>query len=147
MPHSEAFLTMRVILSFVLGAGLALAAPALRITGGAVDDQVFQRGPGNTVDIALSGTAADADSEPIEVRITRKFIPVEGWDWKVSGSVRQDQWSAELRGVPAGGPYRIEVRVHGTTVSDSVRNVLVGDLWVTVEHAGRRRPRGCRTTA
>ncbi|HSB12965.1 MAG TPA: sialate O-acetylesterase [Bryobacteraceae bacterium] len=121
---------MRVILSFVLGAGLALAAPALRITGGAVDDQVFQRGPGNTVDIALSGTAADADSEPIEVRITRKFIPVEGWDWKVSGSVRQDQWSAELRGVPAGGPYRIEVRVHGTTVSDSVRNVLVGDLWV-----------------
>ena len=35
-----------------------------------------------------------------------------------------------MRGVPSGGPYRIEVRVQGTTAADSVRNVLVGDLWV-----------------
>ena len=69
---------MRVTLTFLLSAGLALAAPALRITGGAVDDQVFQRGPGNRADISLSGAAVDAGGKAVEVRITRKFISVEG---------------------------------------------------------------------
>ncbi|MEN6532134.1 MAG: sialate O-acetylesterase [Bryobacteraceae bacterium] len=120
----------RLCFSLLLGACLALAAPDVRITSGATDDQVFQRGPGGTADIALAGIASDVNGKSLETRITRNFLPVEGFDWKAAGTIRDGKWSAKLNGVPAGGPYRIEVRIAGTAETAEVVDVLVGDLWV-----------------
>ena len=40
------------------------------------------------------------------------------------------EWTADLGGIPAGGPYRIELRIQGTNAVAQVDNILVGDLWV-----------------
>jgi sialate O-acetylesterase len=46
-------------------------------------------------------------------------------------SVSGSAWSGTLKGVPTGGPYRIELRATGSTDAAAVvQNVLVGDLWV-----------------
>lgn len=109
-------------------AAAALSAATLKITGGAVDDQVFQRGADSRADIRLTG-AADAGSA-VEARILRKHLVVAGFDWAAAGSVSGGKFEAVLKGVPAGGPYRIELRVPSTGASAAVSGILVGDLWV-----------------
>jgi sialate O-acetylesterase len=99
-------------------------AQALRITSGAVDDQVFQRS-GTGADIPLAGAAQGA---AVEARVLRKFDIV--MDWAPLAKVSSGTWSGSLKGVPTGGPYRIEVRVSGSGEAAAVGNILVGDLWV-----------------
>jgi len=108
---------------------LSLQAATLRITGGVVDYQVFQRGADNRADIAVSGSS-DANGKTVEARLVRKQVLVLGFDWMPLGQVAGGRFSGQLKGVPAGGPYRIELRVAGTDASAAVDNVLVGDLWV-----------------
>ncbi len=113
---------------------LALVASAsawsqeLRVTGGAVDDQVFQRNATGSADISISGSADAADGKSVEARVTRKHQPVS--DWTPIAPVSAKRWSGAIKNVPAGGPYRIELRVAGGSSTSSINNVLVGDLWV-----------------
>ncbi len=104
-------------------------AATLRVTAGAVDDQVFQRTAANQADIALSGLA-DPNNRAVEARLLRKHLPVAGFDWREIARAVGGKWSGELRGVPMGGPYRLELRLAGTDASTAVTNLLVGDLWV-----------------
>jgi sialate O-acetylesterase len=106
----------------------AALAQDVHIDTGAVDDQVFQRDGNNRADIHLGGTAPNA--RHIEARLLRKHMPVEGFDWKRIGSVAGSKWTGNLAGLPAGGPYRIEVRAEGSPNVESINNILVGDLWV-----------------
>jgi len=107
------------------------AAPAasLRVTGGIVDDQVFQRNANNRADLRLSGDA-DPNGRGVEARLLRKHLPVAGFDWREIGRVSGGKWSGELRGVPMGGPYRLELRLAATDAVAAVTNILIGDLWV-----------------
>src|SRR4051794_27678629 len=106
----------------------AALAQDVHIDTGAFEDQVFQRDANNRADIHLGGTASNA--RYIEARLLRKHMPVEGFDWKRIGSVAGGKWTGNLAGLPAGGPYRIEVRAEGSPNVESVNNILVGDLWV-----------------
>jgi sialate O-acetylesterase len=101
---------LRAFFSAVLVFTAAMAAQ-LRITGGAVDDQVLQRGANDRADVPISGTSDDAAGAAVEVRVTRKHFTLEGFDWKPLASVQQGKWTGLLRGLPVGGPYRIEVRL------------------------------------
>ncbi len=106
----------------------AASSQDLRITSGAVDDQVFQRLSSGTADIAVGGSADAADGKAVEARIARKHQPVA--DWTAIASVKTKRWSGVVKNIPAGGPYRIDLRVAGSGAAASIHNILVGDLWV-----------------
>jgi sialate O-acetylesterase len=119
---------MRLILC-LLAASL-LSAQALRVERGASDYQVFQRGQANTADIRVEGAASGGEGRAVEARVLKAGMPVAGFEWKAAGKVSGGRWSAELKGLPAGGPYRLEFRVAGSPDVAAIAHVLVGDLWV-----------------
>ena len=108
----------------VLGAASALAE--LRVTEGAVNYQVFQRDFQNHADIPLAGSSPVSGT--VEARVVRQHWIVPGFDWQKFGAVSGGKWSGTLTSVPAGGPYRIELRVGQETTA--VDGVLVGDIWI-----------------
>jgi len=106
----------------------AAQAQTLRVTGGAVDEQVFQRDSAGFVNIPLSGTAQGADGKAIEAQVTRKHVPLR--DWAPVGKIAGGKWTAEISALSAGGPYRIDLRIAGSQAVTAVNNILVGDLWM-----------------
>ncbi|MBE0656584.1 MAG: sialate O-acetylesterase [Bryobacteraceae bacterium] len=112
---------------------LTLLVPAfgqsLQVTSGAAPHQVFQRSAGNTAAIRVEGTAQGA-AKAVEARIVAKGRVLQGFDWKQAGTVQGGRFTAEVASVPAGGPYRLELRAAGSQVVTAVDNLLVGDLWV-----------------
>jgi sialate O-acetylesterase len=105
----------------------ALAAQTFKVTSGATDYQVFQRGPANTATISFEGTASPG-ARTVEARLVANGMAVAGFDWKQIASVSGSAWKGALQNVPAGGPYRIELRAGAAEAS--ISNILVGDLWV-----------------
>ncbi len=120
----------RIILTTLLAVCSSVCALAggIEITSGAVDDQVFQRNAQGRADLTLAGTAAHNGN--LEVRVTRQNLAVPGLDWQSAGSAKSGKWTAEVKGVPVGGPYRVELRVAGSDATGAVENILVGDLWI-----------------
>lgn len=106
---------------------LPLAAQSLRITGGAADYQVFQRGPANTATLELAGSAP-ASAKAVEARVVANGMTLPGFDWKSLATPNRGAWKGAIENLPAGGPYRIELRAGEALAARS--NILVGDLWV-----------------
>ncbi len=106
----------------------------IKITSGPADNQVLQRDADQTGRIALSGTVAGkkVDGKDIEARLLdARASDLPGFHWTRIGKVQKLRWSGELKGIPTGGPYRIEVRTQGAdSPVVSIANLLVGDLWV-----------------
>jgi len=117
--------------TFLLTAALALlsvAAGALEITGGLADYQVVQIDEDGTAALSLSGTATESGGLEGRVLGVQKTV----LDWMPLGDAAPE-WAASIPGVPAGGPYRVEVRVaaNGETLEAcALTNVLAGDVWV-----------------
>jgi sialate O-acetylesterase len=118
--------------ALVLAVVLLARAQEVRITDGIADYQVFQRGPEQTADFKLSGTVAGkkVNGKNIEARLLADDRALGNFDWVPIGKVAKQKWSGELKHVPTGGPYRLELRVEGATTVFSVHQVLVGDLWI-----------------
>jgi sialate O-acetylesterase len=106
----------------------------LRITSGPADNQVLQRDAEQTARIALSGTVAGkkVDGKDVEARLLdARAADLPGFHWSRISKIQKQRWSGELKDIPTGGPYRLEVRMVGVeTTVVSVANLLVGDLWV-----------------
>lgn len=128
--HSDRVQKMRRILLAIVLCGPAALPQELRVTGGLTDDQVLQQGPSGTAGLRLRGSAQGAGGRAVEARLLRRFLPLAGFDWATIGKVEGGAWSGELANIPAGGPYRLELRIPGTTAETAVQNILVGDLWV-----------------
>lgn len=109
---------------------LPLLSQTLTIESGAVSGQVFQRGADSKADIVISGTASDADGKPLVVKLARGIVPVFGFASKRLGSVEAGKWSITLSGVPAGGPYNLEIRADKTKAVAELKELFVGDIWV-----------------
>ncbi len=107
-----------------------LSAQVLRIDQGVTDYRVFQRGPANTADVRVEGAASGADGRSVEARVLRAGMTLPGFDWKTAGQAAAGRWSAEIKGLPAGGPYRLEFRAAGGQHVAAASHILVGDLWV-----------------
>jgi sialate O-acetylesterase len=118
---------MRTLLPFLFLAASLAPAQSVQVTRGAVPYQVFQRDASNRASIHLEGSS---DGRATEARVVAAGRTVAGFDWRQLTSGSQKKWSGDLNGVPTGGPYRIELRAQGGSVTASVDNVLVGDLWV-----------------
>jgi sialate O-acetylesterase len=120
---------MRLPGFFFLAVSL-LSAQVLRVERGAAEYQVFQRGPANAADIHVEGAVSGAAGKAVEARIVKAGMTLAGFDWSAAGKVAGGRWTADVKGVPAGGPYRLEFRVAGSQDVVSIANILVGDLWV-----------------
>lgn len=106
-------------------------AQDLKITEGITDYQVLQRNPEQKADFQFAGSAdRKHNGRYIEARILQDGQPVPGFDWTPMTKVRNNRWSGEFKGLPAGGPYRLEARISGYAGVVSVENLLVGDLWI-----------------
>ena len=120
-------------LAFALALSLFARAQEIRITDGITAYQVFQRGPEQTADFKISGTAVGkkVNNRNVEARLSLDDRVLSRFDWVPIGKVAKQKWSGELLSVPVGGPYRLEVRVEGAaTPPYAVDHILVGDLWV-----------------
>lgn len=120
---------MRTLLAFSLFAA-TMYAQVVQVTKGATDYQVFQRGPGNAATLKLEGSVAGAAGKSVEARLVAAGRTLAGFDWKAAGKASGTAWTAQIADVPAGGPYRLDLRVAGVTAMTSVSNLLVGDLWL-----------------
>ncbi len=112
----------------------AAKGAVFEVTSGLASYQVLQRDATDHADIGLAGTVTADGAESIEARIVRRRLVVEGFDWDQVGSVSGDHWTANIKALPVGGPYQVQLRAlskdRQTLASTAVQNVLVGDLWV-----------------
>ena len=120
---------------FILGAAFLLVAAAqeIRLTSGPVDNQVFQRSADQTADISFSGAASGkkVNGKEVEARlVAADSNPLPGFDWSSVAKIQKLKWGGELKRIPVGGPYRLEIRLQGSDTAISIANLLVGDLWV-----------------
>ncbi len=121
------------LIAFTAATLTALAQDIVKMTAGPVDNQVFQRNIDQTTDIRFSGIAAGkkVNDKSIEARVVGpESSALPGFDWTAVGKIVKLKWSGEIKHVPAGGPYRLELRMQGGDTVTSIANLLVGDLWV-----------------
>lgn len=127
-----------------LGATAALvgAIPVraeLTVEAGLAPYQVIQCDDAGVATLVCSGRHGGAAK--VQTRITRDGSTIRDWQ---DGRVDEHAWNAAIEGVPAGGPYRFEVRAldanHATTAAMVIDHVLVGDLWIL---AGQSNMQGC----
>ena len=106
----------------------------LHISTGPADNQVLQRDGDESGRIAFSGTASGRriDGKEVEARVLdARAAELAGFHWARIAKIQKQHWNGELKGIPTGGPYRLEVRIAGVESSTvSFSNILVGDLWV-----------------
>lgn len=107
----------------------ALFAQELKISLGPAPGQVLQRDADGRAAIKLAGTAVRAANKIVEARIVNASGPITGFDWKPLERVKGTKWEGELKGVPQGGPYSLEVRIVAST-PEVIKDLYVGDLWV-----------------
>ncbi len=119
------------IVLFAYAAGL-LGAQDLRTLEGVRDYQVLQRAPTGGADLKLSGivTGKRVNGKDIEARLLSEDRVLGRFDWIAIGKIQKQKWTGQLADIPAGGPYRLELRVQGAENALIVNNILVGDLWL-----------------
>lgn len=94
--------------------------------------RVYQRDESGTADIPFSGvTRTDG---PVEARLRAGRRAAPAFDWNAVGKAEGGTFTAELKDVPVGGEYTVEVRIKDALgqIGDhtEVANILVGDIWI-----------------
>lgn len=124
----------------------------MRIELGLMNGQVLQRNRRNLGSANVEGTCLSEG--PVETRVLLHGRTLPGHGWKASGLAASGKFSARIKALPMGGPYRIEFRIadgRRTMETTRVRDVFVGDVWIlagqsnmegigNLEHAPRPDP-------
>lgn len=104
----------------------------MKLDTGLFDHAVLQRNRRNLSDADFSGTT-DATGT-VTTTVMSGGATLEGFDARRAGAAARGRLSGTLKGLPAGGPYDVElaVRDRSGTALDVVRvkDVLVGDVWI-----------------
>lgn len=120
--------TWVILCGMALGAGMP--AQALQVESGLASYQVVSSDDQGLGTFSLNGSATAAGTVQARVMSAAR----EEMPWQDIGAAANGAWQGSIQGVPAGGPYRVELCVRdasGATVeSAAVYDVLVGDLWV-----------------
>lgn len=93
---------------------------------------VLQRDGAGASDARFEGLCASAGA--VEAHVASNGVILVGFDWIEVGRARDGRFAGRLRGLPAGGPYDITLRIRhpgaAAAATCTVRDVLVGDLWL-----------------
>ncbi|HTL51887.1 MAG TPA: sialate O-acetylesterase [Planctomycetota bacterium] len=107
----------------------------MEITAGLWAHGVLQRTAKNVSDTTVQGTCAATGT--VFVRAVKGTKKIRGLDGVAVGKAAQGGFTARLQGLPAGGPYTVDLWIAGGAGSDAkpvekirVNDVLVGDLWM-----------------
>lgn len=118
----------------------------MQVLSGLFDHMVIQRNRRDVTDIAVAGAGGSEGS--VQVRVRAGGRAVRGFNWVKIGQAVGKKFTARLKGLAVGGPYDIGLRIvdrSGKVVAEaSVRDVLVGDVWLL---AGQSNMEGCGTLA
>jgi len=109
---------MRILVLAALTA--TLSAQSIVITSGAQEYRVYQRGADGKATVTVSGTADGAAGKALAGKL--------GSISAKAGAATAGKWTATFEGVPAGGPYKLEMRAGGARAV--VENLFVGDIWM-----------------
>lgn len=115
----------------------------MNILTGLFDNMVLQRNARGFSDQTLTGeTTAEGE---VSARVIHKNKPVRGYKGERAGKAAGGKFSASLKGIPVGGPYRVEISVApkgSKKPADAkvVKGVLVGDVWIA---GGQSNMQGC----
>ena len=107
---------------------------SLRILQGIAHHQVLQRDNANSATIHLDGSTHIRTRGTIHVTVIHQGNPLEGFLGRETGAAEGGRCSAEIKGLPVGGPYRIDLQLRDgegrPQAETSIFDVLVGDLWL-----------------
>jgi len=110
------------------------------ISSGLFESGVLQRTAGEVSDAPITGKCTAGG--PVLARVTREGTVVPGFDVIAIGQAENGAFQGRLAGLPAGGPYAVELQVGSERLM--VKDVLVGDLWIL---GGQSNMQGCGVTA
>ncbi len=100
----------------------------MEVLTGLFDRTVLQRNAGGVSDASISGRCAGEGA--VSARVTRNGRAVRGFARVAVGKAVGGEFTARLKGLPAGGPYDVELRVDETGELVRAVDVLVGDVWI-----------------
>lgn len=98
----------------------------MQIDRGLLDHMVLQRNARNVSDALVRGRCESAG--PVVARVVAAGKALRGLAAARVGRAARGRFEARLRGLPAGGPYEVELSVGPERLA--VRDVLVGDVWL-----------------
>jgi sialate O-acetylesterase len=98
----------------------------MKIESGLLDHMVLQRNMRNTSEAAFVGLCAASGVVMATVRRDGKTL--RGFAGRKVGMASGGKLGGCLKGLPAGGPYNIELRVGDEKLA--IHDVLVGDVWL-----------------
>jgi hypothetical protein len=98
----------------------------VKIIEGLSEGQVLQRIGRDGASARLTGDCAETG--PVFATIMTSQGALKGWNARRVGAAWRGKFSVMLEGIPAGGPYRLELRCVAT--SARVKSFYSGDVWL-----------------
>ena len=108
----------------------------MKVEAGLLDHMVLQRSRKNVSEADFSG--ACAASGPVLATVRRGNGVLKGFASVPVGKAARGRMQGCLKGLPAGGPYAVELRVGNEKLA--VKEILVGDVWLL---GGQSNMQGC----
>ena len=104
----------------------------MNIENGLFEHMVLQRNQAGVSDAEFNGVCQAAGV--VCARVTSGAKVLKGLNWAKVGKAAAGRFAARLKGIPTGGPYRIDLQIQDRTgqVLEAVKvaDVLVGDVWI-----------------
>jgi sialate O-acetylesterase len=107
----------------------------MRITSGILSGHVLQRAP-RGARVRISGETSASGTVTLVLSAAGKTV--RGWTGKKVGKATKGSFSADVKGLPTGGPYTLTLQCGSDQVA--VPDIYVGDLWLM---AGQSNLEGC----
>jgi len=98
----------------------------MKILSGVTNGQVLQRIGSRGATAQMTGTTSE--NGPVRATITQSGSVLKGWKKKAVGKAVKGKFKAELKDIPAGGPYRLLMET-GKAKAE-ITAFYVGDVWV-----------------
>ncbi len=103
----------------------------MNIEHGLIKGQVLQRDKRGKGRARIHGSCRA--SRDVERRVLKNDRAIRGFGWAMAGAAAEGAFEAEIKNLPTGGPYRVELRIRGgrgKTEQLALEEIFVGDVWV-----------------
>ena len=93
-----------------------------------MDHAVLQRNSNNVSEHSFKGLTETAGK--LLLTVSKDGNIFAGFDGVEIGSANRGKLTGCIKGLPTGGPYKLELQIAGSREKITVKDVLVGDLWL-----------------